>query len=76
MKDSQIQKLQEVNKRLSNTIEDYETKEQHRFSQLKEEHMKLQVDFEKIYHELESKEQDQQIRLQECYSELEKVRAF
>ena len=73
VKDGQIKQLKECNQRLSATIEDYESKERLTIEELKEEHLKLQVEFERVWTELENKNEEEKERLQECYGELDKV---
>lgn len=62
VKDTQIRKLQEVNKRLSLSIEEYETREKAKIKELQEEHLKLQVDFEKVLNELENKKDEDNMK--------------
>lgn len=65
VKDGQIQHLKICNQRLTESIEEYESKEKDKIKELREDHLKLQVDFEKVCSELESKEEEQKERLQE-----------
>lgn len=62
VKDTQIRKLQEVNKRLSLSIEEYETREKAKIKELQEEHLKLQVDFEKVLNELENRKEEDNLK--------------
>lgn len=76
VKDGQIKQLKDCNQRLSATIEEYESKERVTIGELKEEHLKLQVEFERVCNELENKNEEEKERLQECYSELDKASWF
>jgi chromosome segregation ATPase len=73
VKDTQIKQLQDNNKRLSITIEEYEINEKAKIKALQEEHLKLQVDFEKVLSELENNEEEEKYKFDEWYQELEKV---
>jgi hypothetical protein len=65
VKDTQIKQLQDNNKRLSITIEEYEINEKAKIKALQEEHLKLQVDFEKVLSELENNEEEEKYKFDE-----------
>ena len=73
VKDAQIKQLQDWNYRLSITVEGYESKERESIESLKSEHSRLQVEFERMYSQLEAKAHEDSMKLQECCEELERV---
>lgn len=73
IKDTQIKQLQECNRRLSLAVEEYELKSDSSIQQLKQEHNKLQSDFDQAYSQLTLQCQSESFKLQECCEELEKV---
>lgn len=65
VKDNQIQQLKNNNADLVRKIDQYEANEKYKIKELRDQHLQLQVEFEKVCTELESRDEEEKDKLQQ-----------